>query len=118
MNDFDESNPSVHFYQYKWSFGAHIKADERWLPDYHEIGPADKDQVFVYIGIGTCAEACHNTMSTATEYVFSKIGTHRFLRKYKTKIMKTCCWSDIPVDMSKKGVFDMDGKFKLFSDLN
>lgn len=114
MNDFDESNPSVHFYQYKWSFGAHIKADER----YNEISPSDKDQVFVYIGIGTCAEACHNTMSTATEYVISKIGTHRFLRKLKTKIMKTSCWSDISVDMSKKGVFDMDGKFKLFSELN
>ena len=48
MNDFDESNPSVHFYQYKWSFGAHVKADERWLPDYHEIGPADKDKVFIF----------------------------------------------------------------------
>lgn len=118
MNDFDESNPSFHYYQYKWSIGAHIKADVRWLPDYHEIGPANKDQVFVYTGIGTSAEACYVTMSTATEYVISKIGTHRFLKKLKTKIMKTSCWSDISIDMGKTGMFDMDGKFKLFSDFN
>mgnify|MGYP001188320767 FL=1 len=105
----DKSKPSVYFYAYRWSIGSKIKG----LDEEEEL-----NEYYVYTGIGTSAEACVDSVSNAIKYVMSKVVNNAFVKNLKTKITMCSCWSDIPVDKSKEGMFDVDGKFKLFSEFN